>query len=328
MEYRSIGADLPPISMVSLGSWNTFSRMPFEECMTLLERSLECGVNLFDVAFYWDKPHTEVIFGRAMQAIGAARDSYLLAEKLWLWDYPQQPFERQLRHSLTRLGTDYVDLVMVSRANPGIDLIEMAEEVAALVESGLARGWGMTNWEAADILRIDAEFRRRGKPRPRLVQLQYNVARRSIVESEAFAKVFAETDVKLCAAFTLEGGILGGHLQRERVQPSEYANGKMPHERNIARDAGGIRERIRANMPAFEAAAAKLGVRPARLALAFCLSHPSLATALVGITRLDDLSENIAALDLAKRRAELLEIVRPFAIDHSAHPELFSPYTS
>ncbi len=328
MEYRSIGEDFPPVSALSLGSWNTFSRMSFEDCMTLLERSLERGINFFDVAFYWDKPHTEIIFGRAMEVLGVSRSAYMLAEKLWLWDYPQQSFEQQLHRSLVRLGVDHVDLVMVSRANPGIDVVGMAEEVAALVESGLARGWGMTNWEPADIVRVDAEFRRRNLPRPRLVQLQYNVARRSIVESAAMTRMFAETKVKLCAAFALEGGILGGHLRRERVQPTEFAKGKVPHERNIARDAGGIREQIRANMPAFTAAAATLGVTPAQLALAFCLSHPSLATVLTGVTRLDNLEENIAAIELAKRRDELLRIVQPFGIEQSAHPELFSPYSA
>lgn len=296
--------------------------------MQLLEHSLQRGINFFDVGFYWDKPHTEIIFGRAMQAIGVARESCVFAEKLWLWDYPKQSFEQQLRRSLVRLGTDYVDLVMVSRATPGIDFLQMAEEVAALVDSGLARGWGVTNWEAADIARVDAEFKRSGKPRPRLVQLQYNVARRTVAESAAFEQLFSTTDVKLCAAFTLEGGILGGHLMRERVQPAEFANGKMPHERNIARDAGGIRERIRANMPEFEAAAAKLGVRPAQLALAFCLTHPALATALIGVTRLENLEENIAALELAQHREAVFDAVKPFAIERSAHPALFSPYSS
>ena len=146
--------------------------------------------------------------------------------------------------------------------------------------------------------------------------------------SEMMNRVFAETDVRLCAALALEGGILGGHLQRERVQPVEFANGKVPHERNIARDAGGIRHLIRANMPAFTAAAAVLGVSPAQLALAFCLSHPSLGSVLTGITRLHDLEENLVAIALASRREELLRVVQPFAIEHSAHPELFSPYTA
>lgn len=310
-----------------MGSWNTFSRISLEDCATLLERALESGINFFDVAYYWDKPDTEAAFGRAMNLVGADRRSYLLAEKLWLWDYPKLSFREQLERSLTRLGTDHVDLVMVSRAVRGLDPTEMAEEVAALVDSGLAHGWGMTNWSAPDISRIVAQFRHRMRPLPRMVQLQYNVARRTVVESPEFERVFSESDVKLCAAFTLEGGILGGHTQRERVDPSELANGKAVYERNIARDAGGIRAEIRRNLPAFEAAAARLGVRPAQLALAFCMSHPSLATALVGITRPEDLVENVEAIELSKQRELLLEVVRPFALGGNEHPELFSPYT-
>jgi hypothetical protein len=65
----------------------------------------------------------------------------------------------------------------------------------------------------------------------------------------------------------------------------------------------------------------------ARHALAFCFSNPALATLLAGVTRLDDLEEKLAAIELVKRRGELLDVVRPFAIEQSAHPKLFSPYT-
>lgn len=325
MQYISIGAGLPEVSLLSLGSWHTFSRMRFEESLEMTARALDQGVNLFDIGYYWDKPHTEVIFGRVLQVLARPRDSYMLAEKLWLWDYPKQSFSDQLKASLLRLGVDYVDLVMVSRPLPEMDFIAFCEEVVALVDAGLARGWGVTNWEPQEILRAHEHFSRQGRPVARMVQLQYNVARRGVVENAAYAEAFAKTGIKLCAAHTLEGGILGGHLERDRVQPSEAAAGKVPNERNIARDAGNIRERIRANYPLLQDIASQFGVTAAQAALGFCMGNPHIGTVLVGVTRMQDLDANIRALDLLPHAAELREALLPLAIGDVGHPRLFSP---
>jgi aryl-alcohol dehydrogenase-like predicted oxidoreductase len=325
MIYQTIGGGLPDVSLLSLGSWNTFSRIRFEESVALVGSALDQGVNLFDVGYYWDKPHTEVIFGRVLQVLGRPRSSYLLAEKLWLWDYPQQSFADQLRGSLLRLGVDQVDLVMVSRPLPGMDFIAFCEEVVALVDAGLARAWGVTNWEPEEIVRAHRHCAALGRPAPCMVQLQYNVARRAVVENAAYARAFAETGIRLCAAHTLEGGILAGHLERDRVQPSEAAQGKVPLERNIARDAGNIRERIRGNYPLLQEVASQFGVTPAQAALALCMSHPAIGTVLVGVTRLADLDDNIKALSLLPRSAELRAALAPLAIGEVGHPRLFSP---
>ncbi len=326
MNYSSIGPGLQPISALSLGSWNTFSRLRFGDTVDLIRRALDLGVNFFDVGYYWDKPHTEVIFGRALQVVGAQRSDYLLAEKLWLWDYPQQSFADQLKASLVCLGLAEVDLVMVSRPLPEMDFIAFCEEVIALIDAGLARAWGVTNWQPQEVLRAHQHFWRLGKPTPRLLQLQYNLARRAVVESQGYQQVFAETDVKLCAAHTLEGGILGGHIERDRVNPSEMAAGKVPHERNIARDAGGIRDKIRDNYPQLEQIARRFGATPAQLAIAFCMGHADVATTLVGVTRLANLEENLGAIELLGKAKELRAALAPLALEQVAHPRLFSPY--
>ncbi len=323
MLYRSIGAGLAEISALSLGSWNTFSRLTVAECATLLREALEAGINLFDIGYYWDKPDTEPMFAAALQAAGAQRDRYLLALKLWLWNYPQESFAQQARASLQRLGVDHVDLVMVSRPTPGIDFAAFCDEIDALVQAGLARGWGATNWEADQVERAQALLR--GRSQPRLVQLQYNVARRDIVEQPAYAQLFAERTPGLCAAFVLEGGILAGHLDRDRVNPSDFARGERPRERNIARDAGGVRERIRAVQPRLAAIAAEFGATPAQLAIAFALTNPATTTALLGVTRTADLQENLGALKLLSSARSWLPLVEELRVQGVAHPRLFDP---
>ncbi len=296
--------------------------------MALVRQALDLGINFFDVGYYWDKPHTEIIFGRILQVLAPSRDSYVLAEKLWLWDYPAQSFKTQLQQALVRLALDHADLVMVSRPTPETDFNSFCEEIAALVDLGLTRGWGATNWEPELIRRAHAYLGERGKAQPLLVQLQYNLARRTIVEGPEYSRLFAETGIRLCAAHTMEGGILAGHLDRDRVDPSAAAQGKVPVDRNIARDAGGIRERIRASYPALKEIAHRFNATPAQIVIAAVLANKATATALIGLTRAADLEEDMGALELLNRREELLAAIAPLAIDNVAHPRLFDPVSN
>src|SRR5690606_16305373 len=150
MLYRDIGLDRP-VSALSLGSWNTFSRLSRRECAGLLSLAVERGINLFDVGYYWDKPDTEEAFAAAMRTAGLRREQYMLALKLWLWNYPEQSLAEQAKASLRRLDVDHVDVVMVSRPTPEVDFAAFCEEVDALVRAGIARAWGVTNWEPEQI---------------------------------------------------------------------------------------------------------------------------------------------------------------------------------
>jgi len=326
MRYANISPDLPPVSAISLGSWNTFSRCSPGELRALLARAFDRGINLLDVGYYWDKPDTEEAVAAALEALGVSRDRYLVAQKLWLWDYPQESFRDQLARSLVKLGHDHVDLVMVSRPAAGIELEAMCGEVVALVQAGMARAWGVTNFSPEQALAAIALCDAKGWPRPAMLQMQYNVMRRGVVEGEGYAELFASGAIGLCAAHTMEGGILAGHLDRDRVDPPAFAEGTRPIERNIARDSGGIREEIRARQPRLAALAATLGATPAQLALAFVLEHPALSTALIGATRVDQLDEDVDALELLPRLDAVRDELAKLAIAGVGHPKLFNPH--
>lgn len=287
----------------------------------MLSLAVERGINLFDVGYYWDKPDTEEAFAAAMRTAGLRREQYMLALKLWLWNYPEQSLAEQAKASLRRLDVDHVDVVMVSRPTPEVDFAAFCEEVDALVRAGIARAWGVTNWEPEQIEAACAVLNGRS---PCLVQLQYNVARRNVVEDARYARLFASGQSALCAAFVLEGGILAGHLDRDRVNPSDFARGERPRERNIARDAGGVREQIRASQPRLREIARAFGASAAQLAIAFTLTNPATATALIGVTKTTNLEENLGALRLLDSQQEWLPLLESLRVT-AAHPRLFDP---
>jgi len=319
---------LTPRDALALGSWNTWSLISFEDGLRVVQEAYDAGIRVFDVGYYWDKPHTELVFGHYLRVLGLGPDDVEIAEKLWLWDYPTtESFVDQMKGALVRLGLDRVDTALLPRpANVGMPMDVYLGMVQELLDSGLARRWSMTNWDIEAVVDAIATADTMGVPRPYEVQLQYNLARRNVVESPEFAEFFATSGVRLQPSFTLEGGILAGKLERDRVQPEAMAGGQNVVGRNIARDAGGIRPRIRESLPELREIAARFDASTAQLALAFALLHPQRSTVLLGVSQVEQVREAVAAVDLAREHgAAILDAVAHYDVGDTVHPALFNP---
>ncbi|WP_131738828.1 aldo/keto reductase [Actinomadura roseirufa] len=303
---RRLGVDGPEVPLLALGSWNTWDRMDREDAAALVRSAVDRGVNLFDVAHYNFGPHaenavTDVLFGEAVREAGVAREDYLLCGKLWLWEYPASSFAEQMKVSLGRIGTDHADLVVVGDFMERPDLRAVIADVAELVRAGRFAAWGVNNWSAGDVLFACRFAAAEGLVPPSFAQLKYSLARRSVPEGEPWGGLFAGEGLGLQASDVLEGGILAGRLNPER---------------KIGADPGGIRDRIRAAFPEVERIAADFGATPAQLAIAYTLTHPAVANVLVGVSRAEQLEDNLAALGLAARHgAELREALAGLWLD-------------
>ena len=307
----------------ALGSWHVFSRLSLEEGATLVRRALDLGIELFDVGDYWDHDQSnEVRFREIVQRLGLKRDTYRIGIKVFTNSVESR--RALVQQSLMRLGVESADYVICSRPAANESLDHAVTAMAELVSSGLAHDIAASLWAPEMLGQAMAMMAEKGLPQPRFVQLQYNVCRRSVVESAAHQRLFAETGIRLQAADTLEGGLLAGHVHRERYHPGDREKGHWFPDRNLPRDSGGIRPDIRRMVPKLETAARRLGSTPAQLAMAFCLLHPALDTLLFGATRAEHLKENLGALELARTRAgEVLEAVAPLALQGAAAPAIF-----
>lgn len=300
MEYRKAGRTGPELSALSMGSWNTYSRLAFEAGVDLVRHAFDLGINTFDTAYYRDKPHTEVLFGRILDVVGKPRSSYKLIEKVWFFTYPDQKLTAQLDASLVRLNQTQVDVIISEHPRPGMDVKKLTEDVAELVVSGRALSWGTLNWTPQDLMVAHEHAAKKGLPGPQLAQLKYNVARCGVVDGPDYQKVFAETGMSLHASDVMEGGILAGKLQPER---------------HIGIDTGNIREDIRAVVPRLTEIAAQFNATPAQVALAFAVMNKATASVLFGATRKRQLDDNVKALDLARNHAaELRTLLAPLAV--------------
>lgn len=302
---KRLGDGGPLVPLFGLGSWNTWDRIDFSAAVAIVRYAVEHGANLFDVAHYNMGPHaeaahTDVLFGRIVEAAGLRREDYVLCGKLWLWDYPGTSFDVQMERSLFRVGVERADTVVVGDFFGEIDLRQVAVDVAEQVRAGRFSSWGVNNWSAADVRLVREFAASEGLAPPSFAQLKYSLARRSVPEGAPYAALFAE-GLGLQASDVFEGGILAG---------------KLFPERKIGADPGGLREKIRAAAGKLASVAERFDATPAQVAIAFCLSHPPVSNVLFGASSLTQLQENLGALALFQRHGgEIRDAVNDLWVD-------------
>lgn len=308
---------------LALGSWHVFSRLSLDDGAALVQRAIELGINLFDVGDYWDHElSNEKRFAEIVKLLGLKREQYRIGIKAFTNSVTSRA--DLVRASLDRLQIDRADYVVCSRPSGGEIMEHAAEAMSGLVTAGLTREIAVSLWTPAPLIEAVEMMRREGLVLPKFIQLQYNVCRRSLVESAPYQDMFNRTGIALQAADTLEGGILAGHLHRDRFDPEHRVSGQWFSDRNIPRDSGGIRPKIREMVPALRVAASRLGVTGPQLAIAFCLLHERLDTVLFGATSIAQIVENLGALDLARTcPAAVRDAVAELAVEGAAPPPIF-----
>jgi L-glyceraldehyde 3-phosphate reductase len=305
---RPLGGTELEVSVMSLGSWRTFERLPADTGLAIMRAAREEGVNFFDDARYNDETGTapmptgysEVVFGNLFRGAGVPRDEAVVANKLWWEFWPEQSAAAELDGSLERMGFGHVDLIYANEPPPGLPVADLVADTAGLVTAGKARAWGLVNW-AADLAvqAVDAAAELGVMP-PCAIQLPYSLVRRSWVEDAVMGQALESSGAGLVASFCLAGGVLTG----------KYRDGEA-----AGRAAGALGE------PRYAAAAAaagdlarlaeRLDTTAAALALAFPLTNPATASVLFGATSPEQLGANCAAAALLDRLSpeDLAELV-------------------
>jgi aryl-alcohol dehydrogenase-like predicted oxidoreductase len=302
---RRIGTSDLEAAQLSLGSWHTYDRMDFGEAVRLIRFAVDRGVNLFDVGVYggpgMPPAFTDVLWGAIMRAAGIPRADYLVSAKLWVEAFGADGFRPFLEYAILRAGYERADLVILGDLRrDDVALEDLVDDLAGLRSAGLIRAWGVNNWSATNIRRLRQLAAERGVDGPQIAQLKYSIARRSIPDGEPFGALFAD-GFAMQASDVLEGGILAGRTGN----------------REVGRDPGNVRDAIVQAAAGIAELADKLGTTPGQLGVAFTLTHPANVTTLFGATRLEQVEQNLGAVDLLERvgAQELRALVEPYWVD-------------
>jgi aryl-alcohol dehydrogenase-like predicted oxidoreductase len=258
-----LGASELEVSVLGLGSWQTFEKIGREQGLAVMRAAREHGIDFLDDARYHDaEGRSEVIFGELFRAAGWNRDEVVVANKLWWEFWPDQDAAAELDGSLRRMGLHHVDLIYAERPPDTLPLDVLVEQVSGLIAAGKARAWGVLNWPADRI----AEAERIADPPPCAAQLPYSLVRREWVENPEMDR----TRVSVVASAVLAGGALTGKYPG----PGRLADRQTdPDVARAIQAAPGAAEAIR-----------------------FALAHPRVASALVGATTPEQVAENVRAV--------------------------------
>lgn len=319
MEYRRLGRSGLKVSVLSFGSWVTFGPQLdtslAEECLSAARAR---GVNFIDTAETYANGDAEVILGQALAKLGWPRYSYVLSTKLY-WGIHDvvnmrttlnRKYLRQgIDGSLERLGLEFVDLLFCHRADPETPVEETVWTMSEIVSSGKATYWGTSEWPADDLRAAFEIAERHHLHKPVMEQPQYNLFERRKVEVE-YARLYEDYGLGLTTWSPLASGLLTG----------KYLDGVPKGSRATLPGYEWLRDRLvgeeaNAKVPRVLELASELGCTPAQLAIAWCAKNPHVSTVITGASRVEQVEENLAAVDvMEKLTPEMMErIDRLFA---------------
>ena len=313
MIYRRCGNSGVQLPAVSLGLWHNFGGVdPYENGRAIVRRAFDLGITHFDLANNYGPPpgSAEESFGRMLATdLRPYRDELIISSKagyeMWPGPYGNWGSRKYLvascDQSLKRMGLDYVDIFYHHRPDPDTPLEETMGALDYIVRSGRALYAGISNYDRE--MAIEAINLLRGMGTPCLIeQPSYNMFNRWI---ERRLLHTLETEGVGCIVFTpLAQGLL----------TSRYLGGNIPEDSRAGSAHGQLRpdaitEDKLAKVERLNELAGQRGQSLAQMAIAWVLRHPAVTSALIGASRIEQLEEDVAALEnLTFAKEELTSI--------------------
>jgi aryl-alcohol dehydrogenase-like predicted oxidoreductase len=303
MQFKKFGQTGLTVSRLCLGT-GTFGKQTDEaEAHRMFDEVAESGVNFIDTANVYppgaEAGTSETITGRW---ISNKRSGFILATKgggkmgpaPWDTGNSRKHLLEAIDSSLSRLKTDYVDLYQLHMDDPATPLDEVVDVMNTIIRSGKARYIGISNWLAYRLAKALGRQETLGLARFVSIQPRYNLLFRE-VERELFP-LAQEEGLAVISFNPLAGGLLSG----------KYKHSDTPEKGRFSAELGGFgkhyharywHEREFETVDKVQNIAKEQGTPIATLSVAWVLANPTVTSAILGASRLEQLTETLAAAD-------------------------------
>jgi L-glyceraldehyde 3-phosphate reductase len=312
MIYRRTGRSGLLLPALSVGLWQRFGgESPSEENRSILRRAFELGVTHFDLANNYGPPYgsAETNFGRMLKTdLAGHRDELVISSKAG-WDMWPGPYGdwgsrkyllASLDQSLARMGVDYVDIFYHHRPDPETPLEETMGALATAVHQGKALYVGISQYQPAATREAAAILKSMGI-HLLIHQPVYSMLNRWI--EPQLLDVLEQEGVGCIAFSPLAQGMLTDRYLHGVPSGSRATEGYSLNPETVSQNL----ERVRA----LSELARGRGQKLSQMALAWALRDPRVTSTIVGVSSVQQLEENIGALDnLAFSPDELAEVDR------------------
>ncbi len=298
VEYRNLGNSGLKVSPIGLGTWLTFGGALDQLTeQNLVREAFDRGVNFFDTADVYKLGEAETALRYALSPF--ARKDYVLASKVYFPTGPgpndrglsRKHIDESIYASLRRLDTGYLDLYQAHRYDEETPLEETVRAFGDIIQQGKVLYWGVSNWSAEQIRAACAIADGLGVPRPISNQPSYSLLDRAI-EADVLPAC-RELGLGILPFSPLAQGVLTGkYLDEQRPPDSRAADDKSNQFMGSYLEADALHKVAR-----MREASEESGIPMAQIALAWCLKDAQIASVVVGVTKVEQLVQNIEAAD-------------------------------
>jgi len=287
------------IALGCMGMSGAYGKTDDAQSIAVIQTAIERGVTLLDTGDFYGSGHNELLIGKA---IAGHRDQVQLSVKFGMLRGPDNSIggidarpvavKNFLTYSLVRLGTDYVDVYRPARLDPAVPIEETVGAIANLVKAGYVRAIGLSEVGPETI-------RRAATVHPIAdLQIEYSIASRE-PEDEIFPAL-AELGI---------GATLYGVLSRGLLSASPIGAGDP--RAHLPRFSGANREANAALVTDLQGLATEWGITVSQLAIGWVLGKQPQFVPTLGMRRLQQLDEALAARALTAEQLAEVEAIAP-----------------
>jgi aryl-alcohol dehydrogenase-like predicted oxidoreductase len=316
MQYKPLGNTGLLVSRLCLGTmtfgdsagiYKVIAGVDQKGADELIKASVAAGINFFDTADVYSIGQSEKILGQSFKNLNVARKDIVLATKVYSRMGPGRNdvgasrghIMDAIEASLRRLQTDHIDLYQIHANDDITPIEETLRALDTLVTQGKVRYVGCSNWQAWKIARALGVSESKNLVRFDTLQAYYSIAGRDL-ERELGPLLKAER-VGLLVWSPLAGGLLSGKFSRENQKPEGSRRSEFDFP--IV-----DKERTWKILDVMAPIAKAHGCSPARISLAWLLTKPVVTSVILGAKRLDQLEDNLGAVELELSKEEIKQL--------------------
>ena len=295
MEYRTLSKTGLKVSRLSFGTMTFGAQTDEATARRIVDCCFDHGVNFFDTANIYNRGAAETILGKTLQG---RRDKVVLTSKVRgkMGDAPDDEglsraaMTKALDATLTRLGTDHLDLYYLHQPDYAVPIEKTLETMEGFVRAGKVRFPAVSNYAAWQLCEILWICEKRGYHPYFISQPMYNLVARGI--EEEYLPFCQRFGVAVVPYNPLAGGLLTGKHSRQSAPAAgtRFDGNKMYQDRYWHDDDFSAVEELRT-------IAAEAGKTLVELALQWLLSQAAVDSIILGASRLEQIEENLKAAE-------------------------------
>ena len=315
MKYNELGKTGILVSELCLGTmtfggkgyWTAIGQVPQDEVNQIVKTSLDAGINFIDTANAYSEGLSEIMLGEALKSLGVERQQLFVATKVRIrmgQGANQVGLTRlhimdSVNDSLKRMNLSHIDLLYIHGVDPITPLEETMRGLEDVVRSGKVRYIGISNHPAWKVMKANAYAEKMGWTKFVASQNYYSLASRDI-EREIVPLALSE-NISIMPWSPLSGGFLSGKFTRNQ----EIAG-------NSRRDSFDFppinKEKAYDSIDVMAGIAKNHEVSVASVALNWVIKQPAVTSTIIGAKNLQQLNDNISAVDLQLTPEEMLQL--------------------